>query len=184
MVRSLRNQVKVLSRSGGSNAGEMLSSLKRPREVHTKGPECHPVDVVGVYLELSQELLCPGDMTHRLPDALRKNLFLILTEHPVSVSKRRLQALRQVDELAASLEDEEVRVRAGVDSDVQESPVGRNFLLVGEEPPLPLFAKRPRPMAISPCDLVAQAALRRDSLKRVRGLMDLGDLEARDRDGA
>ena len=68
-------------------------------------------------MELSQKLLCPGDVTHRLPDA---RFFLILTEGPVSVSKRRLQALRQVDELAASLEDEEVRVRAGMDSAVRE----------------------------------------------------------------
>ena len=40
--------------------------------------------------------------------------------------------------------------------------------LVGEEPSSPIFAKRPRPRAISPSNLLAQAALRRESLKHVR----------------
>ena len=122
----------------------------------------------------------------------------------MSVSKRRLQALRQVDELAASLEDEEVRVRAGMDKAIclfrallEETgfpdPGVADMLvhgvqLVGEEPPSPIFAKRPRPRAISPSDLLAQAALRRESLKHVRGLMDPAEaLEAeprRDRPGS
>ena len=120
----------------------------------------------------------------------------------MSVSKRRLQALRQVDELAASLKDEEVRVRAGMDAAVGEvtkdkaiclfralleetgfpDPGVADMLvhgvqLVGEEPPSPIFAKRPRLRAISPSDLLAQAALWRESIKHVRGLMDPADLE-------
>ena len=49
--------------------------------------------------------------------------------------------------------------------------------LVGEEPPSPIFAKRSRPRAISPSNLLAQAALRRESLEHVRGLMDSADLD-------
>ena len=68
----------MLSRSIGSDTGvksePIVSSLKRPRQVQTRAPDCHPDDVVGVYhtmeqhLELSQKLLWSGDMTHRLPD--------------------------------------------------------------------------------------------------------------------
>ena len=117
------------------------------------------------------------------------------------VSKRWLQALKQIEELAQSLESEETSVMASMDPDVREVTKGKAICLfrallkqmgfpdpdvadmlvegvplVGEEPASSLFAKHPRPMAISPEQLMAQSTLRRNPLRHERCLMDPRDL--------
>ena len=118
-------------------------------------------------------LQCPEDSSLRLPDPLRKNLFLILTKGPVAVSKMRLQALKQVNELATSLAEDENALRATMHPDVEKVTRGKAICLfrtlleetefpdmgvidllvervplVGDEPTSPLFAKRRKPSSI------------------------------------
>ena len=153
-------------------------------------------------MERPQGLLCPGDSSHRLPDPLSKNLFLILTKGPVAVSRMRLQALREVNEMVERLASEESALRSSMHPDVQAVTKGKAILvfktlpeetnfpdmsvvdllvkgvpLVGEEPPSALFHKRPKPASISPQQLESQCVLRRESLKAMRGTLDPSDLK-------
>ena len=57
------------------------------------------------HLQLAEALACPFDAASRVPDNVRKNLFLVLTEGPVAVSKRRMLALQQVNERLGELSE-------------------------------------------------------------------------------
>ena len=189
--------VKMLGSADSSVAGGKSDSSASP--------------VVGVYhtmeehLERALDLPCPGDAALRLPDPLRKNLFLILTKGPVAVSKMRLEALKQVNELAAALAGDEKALRATMHEDVDKVTRGKAICLfralleetdfpdmgvvdllvhgvplVGAEQPSPLFAKRHKPALLSPEQLEAQCILRRSALKATRSQVsaeDLRDLE-------
>ena len=161
-----------------------------------------PDEVVGVYrameehMAIAQTLPSPGDCSHRLPDSLRKNLFLVLTQGPVAVSKMRLQALRRVNELADKLARDEKALRSSMHPDVEAVTKGEAILvfkalleetkfpdmsvvdllvsgvpLVGEELPSPLFA------LITPRQLESQCVLRREALRAMRGVLDPSDLK-------
>ena len=71
------HDIKVLQRADSSNVAVRSDSSAKER-VPLK-----PDEVVGVYhtmeerAAIAQGLPCPGDCSHRLPDPLRKNLFLI-----------------------------------------------------------------------------------------------------------
>ena len=196
--------IKLLHPADSSNTGVKSDPSARPT-VSVK-----PDDVVGVYhtmeehIEIAQSLHCPGDSSHKLPDPLTKNLFLILTEGPVAVSRMRLQALKEVNEMAARLASEESVLRSSMHPDVEAVATGKAILfskpflkreetnfpdmsvvdlmvkgvpLVGEEPPSALFHKRPKPASISPQQLQFQCMLRRESLKAMRGALDPDDLK-------
>ena len=163
----VKSDPSALSKAG-MKYGPSVSSAKQRLPVK-------PDDVVGVYytmeehLEMAKGLPCPGDCSHRLPDPLRKNLFLILTEGPVAVSKMRLQALREVNELAAKLAEEEKTLRSSMHPEVDAVTKGKSISvfralleetkfpdmsvvdllvsgvpLVGDEQPSALFSKRPK----------------------------------------
>ena len=169
-----------------SNAG----SAAKPRS------SVHPSQVVGVYhtmeehLEKALALPCPEDSSLRLPDPLRKNLLLILTKGPVAVSKMRLEALKQVNELAMNLAGDEKALRQSMHPDVEKVTKGKAICLfrslleetrfpdmgvidllikgvplVGEEPPSPLFAKRHKPSLLTPEQLAAQCVFQERSLE-------------------
>ena len=73
------SDIKILHRADSSNAGVASDPSAKQRS------SVRPDEVVGVYhtmeehISIAQGLPCPGDCSHRLPDPLRKNLFLILT---------------------------------------------------------------------------------------------------------
>ena len=114
----------------------------------------------------------------------------------------RLQALREVNELAEKFASEEKALWAGMHPYVDAVTRGKAILvfkslleetnfpdmsvidllvegvpLVGEEMPSPLFAKRPKPSLISPQQLESQCVLRRQALKAMRGELDPSDLK-------
>ena len=59
----------------------------------------------------------------------RRNLFAILTEGPVVVSKKRLEALKEVNDLASSLANEERELRAGMRPEVSKVTSGKAICL-------------------------------------------------------
>ena len=63
------------------------------------------------HLQLAEALACPFDTASRVPDNVRKNPFLVLTEGPVAVSKRRMLALQQVNERLGELSEREQATR-------------------------------------------------------------------------
>ena len=177
--------IKLLHPADSSNAGVRSDPSARPT-VSVK-----PDDVVGVYhtmeerMEIAQGLPCPGDSSHRLPDPLRKNLFLILTKGPVAVSRMRLQALREVNEMVERLPGEESTVRSSMHPDVQAVTKGKAILVCKtllEETNFPdmsvvdLLVKGV-PLVGEEQQLEAQCVLRRESLKAMRGTLDPSDLK-------
>ena len=190
--------VKLLVPADSSNAGVKSdpSAPSAKQRIPVK-----PDDVVGVYYTIKEHLETAKDLPGpRLPDPLRKNLFLILTEGPVAVSKMRLQALREVNELAAKLAEEEKTLRSSMHPDVEAVTKGKSISvfqalleetnfpdmsvvdllvsgvpLVGEEQPSALFAKRHNPAALLPHQLETQCVLRREALRATRGKLDPSD---------
>ena len=125
----------------------------------------------------------------------------ILTKGPVAVSKMRLEALKQVNELAMNLAGDEKALRESMHPDVEKVTRGKAICLfrslleetrfpdmgvidlllqgvplVGEEPPSPLFAKRHKPASLTPEQLEAQCVLRREALKASRARASQDDL--------
>ena len=113
----------------------------------------------------------------------------------------RLEALKQVNELAMNLAGDEKALRESMHPDVEKVTrrkaicLFRSLLketrfpdmgvidllvqgvpLVGEEPPSPLFAKRHKPSSLIPEQLEAQCALRREALKASRAHASQDDL--------
>eukprot|EP00439_Symbiodinium_sp_Y106_P025560 s8862_g3.t1 len=222
---------KLLSRTPGSDTGELdepESAAKRfkaegavsrgpslrclAKGAVSRGPadrDAATLDMAGVYhtmeehLELACALSCPADTSARLPDQLRKNIFAMLTEGPVAISKKRLLALQSLNEQLAKLEATERALRQRMHPDVESVTRGKALSLfrqlleetkfpdlsildllekgvplVGQEAESPLFSKRPKPKEIEPEQLRTQAALRRQSLQRMKGLTSEQDYAA------
>ena len=211
-------EIKVLSSADSSFAGDkadpsamptsalQLSSSSTAATAAKPRAPVHPHQVVGVYhtmeVEKALTLPCPGDSSLRLPDPIRKNLFLILTRGPVAVSKMRLEALKQVNELATILAEEEKALRSSMHPDVEKVTKGKAICLfralleetqfpdmgvidlmvqgvplVGDEPPSPLFAKRREPSLLTPEQPETQCVLRREALRASRTHACLDDLK-------
>ncbi|CAE7244295.1 RE1 [Symbiodinium sp. CCMP2592] len=163
----------------------------------------------GVYFSMEEhlhracELPSPADNSTRLPDAVRRNIFAILTEGPVAVSKRRMLELKSLNDRMAALSAAEKELRAKMHPDVERVTKGKalalfrelleetgfpdlavvNLLsegvpLVGQEAESPLFAKRPKPKDLEPDQLKTQAALRRRALQKMKGLTSEQDYKA------
>ena len=210
---------KLLGPTQGSLSGGPSSEAVKPtkpsntpvppipkrRRQSTADQGCGSGQTVGVYrtmeehLQLAEALACPFDAASRVPDNVRKNLFLVLTEGPVAVSKRRMLALQQVNERLGELSERERATRASVEPGVSQVTRGkalelfRSLLeetgfsdmsvlelmiegvpLVGEETPSPLFSKRHRPGSLDSVQLSAQSELRRQSLYLAKGLIANG----------
>ncbi|CAE7215102.1 unnamed protein product [Symbiodinium sp. CCMP2456] len=210
---------KLLSRTPGSDTGELdepESATKRFKAA-AKGDgsrgssdrDAVALDMAGVYhtmeehLELACALSCPADTSERVPDQLRKNIFAVLTEGPVSISKKRMLALQSLNDQLAQLESTEKELRQKMHPDVDSVTKGKALSLfrqlleetkfpdlsvldlleggvplVGQEVESPLFSKRPKPKEIEPEQLSAQAALRRQALQRMKGLTSEQDYAA------
>ena len=222
---------KLLSRTPGSDTGELdepESAAKRfkaegavsrgpslrclAKGAVSRGPndrDAATLDMAGVYhtmeehLELACALSCPADTSDRVPDQLRKNIFAMLTEGPVAISKKRMLALQSLNEQLAKLEATEKALRQRMHPDVESVTRGKALSLfrqlleetkfpdlsildlleggvplVGQEAESPLFSKRPKPKEIEPEQLRTQAALRRQSLQRMKGLTSEQDYAA------
>ncbi|CAE7294808.1 unnamed protein product [Symbiodinium sp. CCMP2592] len=198
---------KILSQGRGSSAGDCdePNPSKRVR-THKDGKAG---DLAGVYFSMEEhlhracELPSPADNSTRLPDAVRRNIFAILTEGPVAVSKRRMLELKSLNDRMAALSAAEKELRAKMHPDVERVTKGKalalfrelleetgfpdlavvNLLsegvpLVGQEAESPLFAKRPKPKDLEPDQLKTQAALRRRALQKMKGLTSEQDYKA------
>ncbi|CAE7245188.1 unnamed protein product [Symbiodinium sp. CCMP2592] len=166
-------------------------------------------DLAGVYFSMEEHLhracglTCPADNSARLPDAVRRNIFAILTEGPVAVSKQRMLELKKLNDRMAVLSATEKELRAKMHPDVERVTKGKALALfrelleetgfpdmsvvdlltdgvplVGQEAESPLFAKRPKPMDLEPDQLKAQAKLRRRALQKMKGLTSEQDYKA------
>ncbi|CAE7252640.1 unnamed protein product, partial [Symbiodinium sp. CCMP2456] len=198
---------KVISRAPSSKAGDNAepSPSKKPR---LKG-DGEVGDLAGVYFSMEEHLHCasqlssPADTSTRLPDAVRRNIFAILTEGPVAVSRKRMLALKSLNERMAALASTEKELRAKMHPVVEEVTRGKAIALfrdlleetgfpdmsvvdlltegvplVGQETESPLFSKRPKPKDLEPDQLKAQAVLRRRALQRMKGLTSEQDYKA------
>ena len=181
--------------------------IPKRRRQSTADQGCGSGQTVGVYhsmeehLQLAEALSCPFDTTSRVPDNVRKNLFLVLTEGPVAVSKRRMLALQQVNKRLGELSEREQAARASMEPGVSQVSKGKalelfpsllkktgftdmsvlelmieGVPLVGEETPSPSFSKRRRPGSLDSVQLSAQSELRRQSLYLTKGLTAKEDL--------
>ncbi|CAE7272894.1 unnamed protein product, partial [Symbiodinium sp. CCMP2592] len=201
---------KILDKVG-STPGELDEPDKRFRLNGSPPKSSAPRvgAVAGVYhtmeehLRLASNLCSPADTSERLPDQIRRNIFAMLTEGPVAISKKRLLALQQLNRRVQELADEERTLRESMHPDVESVTrakaisLFRELLeetafadmsvidllvkgvpLVGQEQDSALFAKRPKPQEISPDQLRAQSALRRDVLQRTRKLVSQEDYAA------
>ncbi|CAE7208506.1 unnamed protein product, partial [Symbiodinium sp. CCMP2592] len=121
-------------------------------------------------------LTCPADNSARLPDAVCRNIFAMLTEGPVAVSKRRMLELKKLNDRMAVLSATEKETGFPDMSVVDLLTDG--VPLVGQEAESPLFAKRPKPMDLEPDQLKAQALLRRRALQKMKGLVSEQDYKA------
>ncbi|CAE7039819.1 unnamed protein product [Symbiodinium sp. CCMP2456] len=166
-------------------------------------------DIVGVYhtmeqhIQLASGLESPSESAHQVPDAVRRNIFTLCTEGPLAVSKRRLQALNQLNARLKELEAKEAVLRQGMHPDVEEVSRGKAICLFrelleetgfgdlsvvdslvsgvelgGVEPECRLFPERRRPMQIHPDQLDAQAQIRREETMRRRPPSDPADSAA------
>ncbi|CAE7833708.1 unnamed protein product [Symbiodinium sp. CCMP2592] len=201
---------KILDKVG-STPGELDEPDKRFRLNGSPPKSSAPRvgAVAGVYhtmeehLRLASNLCSPADTSERLPDQIRRNIFAMLTEGPVAISKKRLLALQQLNRRVQELADEERTLRESMHPDVESVTRGKAISLfrelleetafadmsvidllvkgvplVGQEQDSALFAKRPKPQEISPDQLRAQSALRRDVLQRTRKLVSQEDYAA------
>ncbi|CAE7648128.1 unnamed protein product [Symbiodinium sp. CCMP2592] len=115
-------------------------------------------DLAGVYFSMEEHLhrACglpsPADNSIRLPDAVRRNIFAILTEGPVAVSKRRMLELKSLNDRMAVLSAAEKELRAKMHPDVERD--------------------------LEPDQLKAQALLRRRALLKMKGLTSEQDYKA------
>ena len=113
-----------------------------------------------------------------------------------------MEALKEVNDLASSLANEERELRASMHPEVSKVTAGKAICLfrrlleqtgfpdmgvvdalvsgvhlVGEKPPSALFAKRHKPATISPDQLSAQSSIRREALRAMRGPVETRDLD-------
>ena len=187
---------KVLSPLPASISGENAEAGQGKQPKRRKGvagssstnPSPGHDPSVGVYhsmeehVAIAETLWSPFDDVSGVPDQVRSNLFRMLTEGPVAISKLRLQALQDVNARFKEIQAAEASLRAKMDPEVEAVTRGRaitlfkslleetKFLdlsvvqmleqgvhLVGDEPRCPLFSKRPKPKAIDELEPEAQA---------------------------
>ena len=77
------------------------------------------------HLEIASSLTSPADSSDRLPDSVRRNIFSILIESPVAISKRRLLALQQLNAQVDALASDEADLRAKMHPDVESVTRGK-----------------------------------------------------------
>lgn len=198
---------KILSRGPGSKTGDDVEpnpSKKARLQGNGEGG-----DLAGVYFSMEEhlhracQLASPADTSTRLPDAVRRNIFAILTEGPVVVSRKRMLELKSLNVRMAALASTEKELRAKMHPVVEQVTRGKAIALfrelleetgfpdmsvvelltegvplVGQETESPLFAKRPKPKDLEPDQLKAQAILRRRALQRMKGLTSEQDYKA------
>lgn len=200
---------KVLSRAPGSQAGDE-DELDHNKRFRLKGPSAGGSStggasstgvLAGVYHTMEEhlhkacQLSCPADTSSRLPDAVRRNIFAVLTEGPLAISKKRMLALQALNAQLAELSSAEAELRKNMHPDVEAVTRGKAIALfgrlleetgfpdmsvvdllrdgvplVGQENASALFDKRPKPQDIDPEQLKAQATLRRQVLQQMKGL--------------
>ncbi|CAE7265681.1 unnamed protein product, partial [Symbiodinium sp. CCMP2456] len=147
------------------------------------------------HLHKACQLPCPADTSSRLPDTVRRNIFSVLTEGPLAISKKRMLALQALNAQLAELSSAEAELRKNMHPDVEAVTRGKAIALfgrlleetgfpdmsvidllrdgvplVGQENASALFDKRPKPQDIDPEQLKAQAMLRRQVLQQMKGL--------------
>ena len=197
--------VKSEAESVGNRAAKRRKGVAGPPPSSALAPDRDPK--VGVYhsmeehMAIAQNLPSPFDDFSALPDQIRRNLFRMLTEGPVAISKLRLQGLQDVNARLKLLQKEEAVLRAKMDPDVESVTRGKAILLfkslleetgfpdlsvvqmleegvplVGDEPVSPLFSKRPKPKAFDAQELEAQAPFRRQVLLESRHARDTQDV--------
>ena len=116
----------------------------------------------------------PADTANPIPDSLKKAVFALATKGYVQTDKDRRCKLEELKEISAKLNDgvlepgvknlklfrHLVQLTGFKDSSVCES-LENGVVMVGPEPESGIYAKRPKPMLLTPQQLDEQAAFRR-----------------------
>ena len=149
------------------------------------------------HVAIAETLWSPFDDFSGVPDQIRSNLFRMLTEGPVAISKLRLQALQDVNARFKELQSIEASLCSKMDPTVEAVTKGKAIALfrslleetafpdlsvvqmleqgvhlVGDEPLCPLFSKRPKPKAVDVQELEDLAPFRRKLLLESRQARD------------
>ncbi|CAE7416568.1 unnamed protein product, partial [Symbiodinium sp. CCMP2456] len=125
------------------------------------------------HLHKACQLTCPADTSSRLPDTVRRNIFAVLTEGPLAISKKRMLALQALNAQLADLSKDEAELRKTMHRDVEAVTRGKAITLFRrllEETGFPDMSVVDLLRDIDPEQLKAQALLRRQVLQQMKGL--------------